>query len=341
MRSLLLPLSFAGLLGLALVSKLPVSSQQSAPAAGHAPVSPTAHVPEFGTFPDEWIAGNDCANDPPVQVHPYNESFYILRQSKCLDFEGPFLYLIFGDQYALLLDTGSESTAPIEPTVTAIVDAYKLEHDLPNLQLIVAHTHGHGDHVQGDAQFQQAGYPVINTTLHAVEGFWGFADYPNDTVTFDLGNRVIDVFGTPGHHPVSITVYDRRTQLLLSGDIVYPGHLFIFGPNDWPVFVSSIQRMVDWVDTHPTQWVLGCHIEWCDGLGCPLTYPSSAHPSEHELQLKPALLSDLLATSLSMGANPVCTIMDHFEIQLVYLCGFNGLGKGRPSWSVPGGTFQK
>ena len=45
----------------------------------HAPRDPEAP----GTFPDDWIDGTDCENEPPFQVHAYNDDFYILRQSKC------------------------------------------------------------------------------------------------------------------------------------------------------------------------------------------------------------------------------------------------------------------
>ncbi|HEV2691146.1 MAG TPA: hypothetical protein VGV35_21465, partial [Bryobacteraceae bacterium] len=60
-----------------------------------------------GTFPAQWITGGpDCAAVPPWQVHAYNEDFYILRESGCTNYEKPFLYLLFGNDKALLEDTG-------------------------------------------------------------------------------------------------------------------------------------------------------------------------------------------------------------------------------------------
>jgi len=44
---------------------------------------------------------------PEWQIHEYNPDLYILRQSGCTDFEKPFVYLLFGRERALLLDTGS------------------------------------------------------------------------------------------------------------------------------------------------------------------------------------------------------------------------------------------
>lgn len=57
-----------------------------------------------------WIHGApDCAlsADPPLQVYAYDKDTYILRQSKCTHFEAPFLYLLFGTEKALLIDTGA------------------------------------------------------------------------------------------------------------------------------------------------------------------------------------------------------------------------------------------
>ena len=57
----------------------------------------------------QWITGGpNCIAVPDWQVHEYNENFYILRQSGCVNYEKPFLYLLFGKEKALLEDTGAE-----------------------------------------------------------------------------------------------------------------------------------------------------------------------------------------------------------------------------------------
>ncbi|TIQ53754.1 MAG: MBL fold metallo-hydrolase, partial [Mesorhizobium sp.] len=37
----------------------------------------------------------------------------------------------------------------------------------------------------------------------------------------DLGDRAFEVIHTPGHSPGGIALYERKTGILLSGDIVY------------------------------------------------------------------------------------------------------------------------
>ena len=261
-------------------------------------------------------------------MHAYNQDLYILRQSKCESFEAPFLYLIFGDQRALLLDTGAKPGVNVYATVNAVIQTWLQTSGMSSIPLIVAHTHGHGDHVQGDPSF--VGKPgvqqIVGTTQQEIEQFWGFQNYPNDIVTFDLGNRVLDVMGTPGHHPVHITVYDRETHLMLTGDIVYPGHLFVFSPLHWPDFVASLQRMLTFASQNPVEWVVGCHIETSPVPGQTYKWSEPAHPTEHVLQLGPRSLGKILRAAVEQGNDPECTIYDNFVIHPVYKCGITWNG---------------
>jgi hydroxyacylglutathione hydrolase len=58
-----------------------------------------------GDLPKSFV--ETPTNPPPWQIHSYNENTYILRQSGFTDAEKPFLYLMFGEKGAFLLDTGS------------------------------------------------------------------------------------------------------------------------------------------------------------------------------------------------------------------------------------------
>ena len=113
---------------------------------------------EMGQLMVQWIHGAaNCNQDqnPPIQIHQYSKSVYILRQNKCLNFEGPFMYLILGENKALLLDSGATRSAaqfPIRDTVENILSEHYPERN--NIELVVAHSHAHGDHIQGDGQFQ-------------------------------------------------------------------------------------------------------------------------------------------------------------------------------------------
>ncbi|GJM22721.1 MAG: hypothetical protein DHS20C15_26360 [Planctomycetota bacterium] len=324
---LLLPLVFLALLLLAW-SQNPTPSGQL-PALRDKIIELNSVAPkEGGSWPDEWIAGKDCDNDPAFQVHAYNANTFFIRQSKCDIYEAPFLYLLFGEDEALLMDTGALDTAPLRATIDGVIEQWLLDNGRTSIPLTVAHTHGHFDHVQGDGQYPNGSFygRFVSAQANVALPFFGFDDYPNDVPSFDLGGRVIDVLGTPGHHPVSVTLYDRNTHLLLPGDIVYPGHLFVFSKGEWTDFVASIQRMVDWAATHPVKWVVGCHIETSEFPFTPFAYTTTVHPREHVLEFAPTILTEILEAALSFDGVPECTIFEEFVIHPVYKCGITWNG---------------
>src|SRR5215468_6157923 len=48
-----------------------------------------------------------CMEIPEWEVHELDRDLYILRQSPCTSYEKPFVFLVFGEARALLLDTGA------------------------------------------------------------------------------------------------------------------------------------------------------------------------------------------------------------------------------------------
>lgn len=276
------------------------------------------HRLQAGTFPATWINGlPNCTNEPKFQIHAYNPDFVILRQSICTNFEAPFLFLLFGSQKAILFDSGASGATTVRATVQGQVDAYVAAHGGTPLQLVVAHLHGHGDHIAGDSQF--AGQPntvVVGTSQTAVANFFGLNPWPTTQATYDLGGRVLDILAIPGHQAAHIAVYDRKTGILLTGDSLYPGRLYVNGAvsqGSWAVFKTSMQRLVDFTATHPTRWVLGTHIEMTTTPGVEIPIGASTHPNEHILQLTRAHLVEL-NTSLQALATPANQVHNDFII---------------------------
>ena len=249
----------------------------------------------------QWIHGspNCAANaDPPLQVHRYDENTFILRQNKCLNFEGPFMYLLFGTNRALLLDTGAESDGrpfPLADTVRGLINRWLAE--APGRQalpLLICHSHAHGDHAVGDAQFRgHPGVTIVPPTLAGVRQFFGFTQWPTQTATLELGNRTLDVFAVPGHEAAHIALYDRVGKLLLSGDTLYPGLLVV---RDWQAYRQSIARLQRFAETHEIKYILGAHIEMTSQPGRWFGYPATYQPGEHVLQLEARHLRELHET---------------------------------------------
>jgi hydroxyacylglutathione hydrolase len=238
---------------------------------GEAQIDFVTGAPVAGRLDVRWIHGAPPrargAGHPPIQVHHYDEHTVILRQSKSVHFEAPFMFLLFGNDRALLLDTGATAQAesfPLRATVDELVESWLEAHPHADYQLVVAHTHGHNDHVAADGQFAgRPGTAVVARDEAAVRSFFGFGDgWPAEIVPFDLGGRVLEVTGSPGHHKAAITIYDPWTGILFTGDTVLPGRLYAF---DFPSFAATLERLVDFAATRPVMHVLGCHVEMTSG----------------------------------------------------------------------------
>ncbi|WP_052371834.1 hypothetical protein [Amycolatopsis taiwanensis] len=121
-------------------------------------------APRPGDLGIRWIHGSPSARrntDPPIQVHAYDPHTFVLCQNKAVHFEAPFLYLFFGNERALLLDTGATADPdrfPLRATVDTLLGEWLASNRRYAYELVVAHTHAHGDHVAGDAQFD--GHPA-------------------------------------------------------------------------------------------------------------------------------------------------------------------------------------
>ncbi|WP_405062289.1 MBL fold metallo-hydrolase [Kribbella sp. NBC_01505] len=250
------------------------------------------------TFPT-WDDGT-TGTGPDHQVHWYDEGTVIIRQALRTNFEGPFIYLLLGSERALLLDTG---TGHID--LRAVVDELLTGRDL---ELVIAHTHGHGDHVGGDPQFDK----VVGKSAEEVAQYFGITAWPEQIVQFDLGDRVLDVIPIPGHHASHLAFYDRSTRLLITGDSLYPGRLYVF---DWSAFRASVVRLAEFVAAgNPVDFVLGTHIEMSQESGVDFEFGSSEHPGEHELQLSPAVLVELAEVLTEAGDRPLRIVRDHFIV---------------------------
>lgn len=272
-----------------------------------------------GDLEVEWHAGWPSAKHDPapeLQVHAYDPHTVILRQNMSVSHEAPFLFLLFGSAGALLLDTGATADPayfPLRATVDGLITDWLAANPRTGYRLTVAHTHGHDDHVAADAQFaDRPDTVVIGRSLDDVTAYYGFDAWPAGTATIDLGGRVVDVLPGPGHHRSATVFYDRYTQILFTGDSVYPGRLYV---EDWPTFAATIDRLVDFCAAHPVSHVLGCHIEMTTTPGRDYMLGSTYQPDEHPLQLTVghlhALQSLLKEGETSPGVSPLGEITSY------------------------------
>ena len=267
---------------------------------------------EQGTFPASWITGGpNCLEVPDWQIHEYNPNLYILRESGCINYEKPFLYLFFGSQRALLIDTGagpSDAAAVVQKLLARWCKLNKRE----SIPLVVAHTHGHGDHTSGDKGFEALpGVTFVPATIEAAQKIFGIAQWPADAGSIDLGGRLIDVLAIPGHQPAHLAYYDRRTGILHTGDHLYPGRLYV---SDFSAYLESTRRLVEFTATRPVSHIVGCHIEQSSTPFVDYPVRTTYQPHEHTLELGRAHLLELLAGLEAMQGKPERAFFRDFTI---------------------------
>lgn len=161
-------------------------------------------------------------------------------------FEEVISYLIEGDDFALLFDTGL-GIGRIKDVVDQLTDR----------QLIVLNSHSHYDHVGGNHEFlliaaldtayglARAGGASGPAIAETVSPAWvagpfppGFSPEaykihpwaPSSTVAdgdvIDLGGIALEVMHLPGHSPDSLALFDRGNRQIFVGDIFYLAPLY-------------------------------------------------------------------------------------------------------------------
>jgi hydroxyacylglutathione hydrolase len=271
-----------------------------------------------GSLKVVWDSGSprgEPVTAPPIQIHRYDESTYLLRQSKAVSYEAPFMYLLLGADRAMLLDTGATADPtrfPLRETVDGLVANWLTTHPHEGYELIVAHSHGHGDHVSADGQFaDRPATTIVAKDIESVRSFFGFTVWPDSVVSYELGGRALEVTGSPGHHATAISIFDPATGFLLTGDTVYPGRLYAF---DFPAFAASLDRLVTFAAARPVTHVMGCHIEMTTTPRRDYPLGTKWQPAEPPLEMTVEQLTAVRDAALTVTGRPGIHRFDDFII---------------------------
>jgi hydroxyacylglutathione hydrolase len=265
-----------------------------------------------------WIHGSVSAKhntDSDIQVHWYDEHTVILRQNMAINYEAPFMFLLFGGARAVLIDTGATASPdyfPLRTVVDNLVTEWLARHARNDYPLLVLHSHSHGDHIAGDVQFaDRPRTTVVDARLAAVADYLGLTADLEQPARLDLGDRALDCIASPGHNEAAITFYDGYTGLLLTGDTVYPGRLYV---EDWPAFRATTDRLIAFTETHPVSHVLGCHIEMTTTPGVDYPIRTMYQPDEPPLEMAVDQLREIRRAIDEIGDQPGRYVYPEFVI---------------------------
>ena len=205
-----------------------------------------------------------------VHVVQLGDKTFCLRQDKCATFEAPFLYLLVGSERCLLIDSGDlEEDPELVAALQRLVPAER--------PLLIVNTHPHSDHVRGNAYVMRAfkGASVVASSA--------------STVTLGGGRSVELIPAGRGHSDNDVCLLDSATRLLFTGDVLYPGYIYIRRFDSFRDGILSLWARV----RGRFDFSLGAHVEM--NTSGALYEPGARHqPDEMPVQQPPQAL-ELLA----------------------------------------------
>ena len=281
--------------------------------------------PAPGNLRFTWIHGSVSAKantDVRIQVHRYNEHTYILRQNPAIHWEAPFMYLLMGNERAVLLDTGAteeEEFFPLRETVDKVLRRWANAQNVEIPELLVMPLGSDQSQTAALAQFANKPYTTV-----IAPGSGERASLVTQQ-QLDLGGRVLSVIPTPGLDASSITLYDPWSDLLLTGNAFYPGRLVI---RDFQAYRNSLDSLVQFMYEESVSYVFGGRIEMTNRPGLDHRLRSNYRPGEHSLQLEPQLLETALQAVNLINGDTDIRILDDFILM-------NGVGRGARDWGFP------
>lgn len=161
-------------------------------------------------------------------------------------------FLLEGKDTAIMIDSGVNCP-----------DAAVLAKTLTDKPVMLLNTHGDGDHTSGTAGFSE-----IHMHEKDYEGCGVKVRFPetalvpvNDGDEIDLGERVLKLIHIPGHTGGSVAILDVNNRVLIAGDSVQKGHIFMFGGKREPdTYESSLDKLIAIADEYDA--IYASHDEW-------------------------------------------------------------------------------
>ena len=146
---------------------------------------------------------------------------------------GVRFFLLAGTEKAALIDSGRGTP-----------DARKIAESLTALPMILINTHADPDHVSGNAAFENAYMSPAEEPHYRSVGGANPVIPVNDGDEIDLGNRTLRIIDNPGHTPGSIAILDVENRVLIGGDSIQDGNIYMFGPGrDIKKYISSMKKI--------------------------------------------------------------------------------------------------
>ncbi len=145
-------------------------------------------------------------------------------------------FLFCGSNRAALIDSGMNTP-----------NAREMAETLTDLPLILINTHADPDHISGNGAFEDFYMSPREEDNYRENGGKGTLIPIKEGDVIDLGNRPLRVIDIPGHTPGSIAILDEKYRVLVSGDSVEDGNVFMFGKyRDIDLYIGSMNHLLEY-----------------------------------------------------------------------------------------------
>lgn len=151
-------------------------------------------------------------------------------------------FVLLGKEKALVIDTGMTTA-----------NAREIVEGITKLPLELLNTHADGDHTGGNAGFEWFYMsPQDEERLHS-KGRTGKIVPVKTGDIIELGERTLEVIDLPGHTPGSIAVLDYKNRVLISGDSIQDGNIYMFGEGrNLEQYIESFKNLEPYKDKFDT-----------------------------------------------------------------------------------------
>ena len=150
--------------------------------------------------------------------------------------DGVRFFLLCGSERAALVDTGMNTP-----------DARSLAEELTDLPLILLNTHADRDHISGNAAFDEIYMSPEEEDNYRHSNGTGTIIPVQEGDVIELGGRALRIIDIPGHTPGSIAILDEKYRVLIAGDSIQDGKIFMFGPyRDLDRYIDSLTHLLEY-----------------------------------------------------------------------------------------------
>ncbi len=164
------------------------------------------------------------------------ETIMIKEDTWRFEDEGVRFFLLCGSERAALVDTGMNTP-----------DARKLAEGLTDLPVILINTHADRDHISGNAAFDEIYMSSEEEDNYRHNNGTGTIIPVKEGDVIELGGRALRIIDLPGHTPGSIALLDEKYRVLIAGDSVQDGKIFMFGTyRDLDRYIDSLTHLLEY-----------------------------------------------------------------------------------------------